>query len=457
MSAPVLSFIHELSFADLPEPVVAQSKRCLLDLIGVAAAGSSTRLSRIIGDHVVRHYGAGNGGARLLFDGRRASPPGAALAGAATIDSFDAHDGHPLTKGHSGVAVLPAILALIDDGIEADGRAILTDVVLGYEIATRAGIALHAMASDYHTSGAWNALACAAIGARLLGLDAARTREALGVAEYHGPRSPMMRCIDHPTMVKDGSGWGALAGLSAAYLAADGFTGAPALTVEGPEAESQWADLGTRWRILEQYFKPYPVCRWAQPAVEAALNLQRRSGLTARDIERIEVVTFHQAARLAVRAPRTTEEAQYSLPFPVAAALVKGAIGAAEIRGAGLEDPDVLALSQAIALTESEAYNARFPAERWAHVVFHLADGTTIRSEPATARGDPENPLAEGELAAKYRALAIPVVGPGRSARIEAAVAGLDSDEKAAADLLTGLLSPLASDSVSTQTVPGAA
>ena len=88
--------------------------------------------------------GAGAGGARILLDGRRASPAGAAFAGASTIDAFDAHDGHPLTKGHAGVAVLPALLAVADAEGGGDGRDLLAALVLGYEIAIRAGIALHA-------------------------------------------------------------------------------------------------------------------------------------------------------------------------------------------------------------------------------------------------------------------------------------------------------------------------
>src|SRR5213075_575372 len=122
-----------------------------------------------------------------------------------------------------------------------------------------------------------------------------RTREALGIAEYHGPRSQMMRCIAHPTMVKDGSGWGALAGVSAAYLARDGFTGAPAVTVEDEAHAALWDELGHRWRILEQYFKPYPVCRWAQPAMEAALSLQRSESFAAADIEHIANESFAEA------------------------------------------------------------------------------------------------------------------------------------------------------------------
>ena len=116
-------------------------------------------------------------------------------------------------------------------------------------------------------------MGCAAVTARRLGLNEDQTRHALGIAEYHGPRLPMMRGVDYPTMVKDGSGWGAMAGVSAGLMAGSGFTGAPALTVEGADVAGIWADLGDRWLITEQYFKPYAVCRWAQPAIAGALAL----------------------------------------------------------------------------------------------------------------------------------------------------------------------------------------
>ena len=109
-------------------------------------------------------------------------------------------------------------------------------LVVGYEVANRAGTVLHATAGDYHSSGAWNALGAAAAFSRLGGLDPSATVHALGTAEYHAPRAPMMRCIDHPSMVKDSSGWGAQVGVSAALLAADGFTGAPAAVLR-PSAE----------------------------------------------------------------------------------------------------------------------------------------------------------------------------------------------------------------------------
>ena len=422
-----IDFAHDLAFTDLPPDVVARAKLCLLDLVGVAAAGLSTELSRIVRAHAVRHMAAGQGGARILLDGRRASPAGAAFAGASTIDSFDAHDGHALTKGHAGVAILPALLAVADDRGGIAGREMLTGLVLGYEIATRAGIALHASAADYHTSGAWNALGCAALATRLLGLDRERTRHAFGIAEYHGPRSQMMRVIDHPTMLKDGSGWGAFAGVSAAYLAADGFTGAPAVTLEAADHAALWSDLGARWRIMEQYLKPQPVCRWAQPAIEAGLAFMREHGVPATEIARVEVRTFGNAVALGTGRPATTEAAQYALGFPLAAALVRGRVGSAEIADGGLGDPDVLAMLGRIHLVEDEALSARFPAERLAVLVVHLADGRVVASPPTAPRGDPDTFLSEPEIRAKFKGLCRGLPA-GRIERMEEALDRLDSD-----------------------------
>lgn len=416
--------------------MVAAAQRNLLDLLGVAAAGSTMPLARIVREHAVRWCAAGpGGGARLIFDGRRVGPVGAALAGAATIDSLDAHDGHALTKGHAGVAVLPVLLACAELGPDVSGAAFVTALVVGYEVAIRSGIALHASAADYHCSGAWNALGAAAVGSRLLKLTGEQTRHALGIAEYHGPRGLMMRCIEHPTMVKDGSDQGAAAGLSAALLAADGFTGAPAGTFERPAG---WDDLGHRWRILETYHKPYPVCRWAHPAIDAALDLRRQGPL---DIEAVEVVTFHEAARLTCRRPLTTEQAQYSLPFPVAAALVRGSVGTAEITGDALSDRAVLKLAESMKVSESPAYSAAFPAARRARVTVTLADGHVLTAAATESRGDPACPLTDRQLAEKFRRFAHPVLGAPHSDRIEGAVAGLIDNGPAHA-LLEEVLTP---------------
>ena len=439
-------FVHALTFDALPSDVVRQAQRCLLDLAGVAAAGSTTRMSAIARTYAATHLCSREHAARILFDGRRCGSAGAAFAGATTIDALDAHDGHRLTKGHAGVAILPALLALADDGAARGApvapREFIACLVLGYEIATRAGIALHATASDYHCSGAWNAIGSAAVAARVLGLDEMRTREALGVAEYFGPRGQMMRTCAAPSMVKDGSGWGAHAGITAAWLAREGFTGAPAVIIERDEPPL-WADLGTRWRIREQYFKPYPVCRWAQPAIEAALALQRAQRFGADEVAAITIESFAEAVELASdRAlPQTTEDAQYNLAYPVAAALVFGRVGAAEVDRAALADPRVHRLLRVITLEEDERLSSRFPAERWARVEIRLCDGSVFRSEPMEARGDPESPLSDDELKEKFFALAAPVLAATRADRIERLV--LTLTEQASLDgLLDALLEP---------------
>jgi len=434
-SYPAVKFIHSLQWADIPKAQQAMAKQCLLDLLGVAASGTRTDLSRIINSHATEQFAAGNkgNGARLLFNGATCSPAGAALANGMTIDSIDAHDGHKPTKGHAGCGVLPALLAMLDNettAADVSEEELLTLIVIGYEIACRAGIALHASVPDYHTSGAWVALAAAGIGARVLKLDEQQTREAIGIAEYHGPRSQMMRCIDYPTMLKDGSGWGAMAGVSAAYLAQSGFTGAPAISIEAEAEAKHFTDLGVKWYISDQYFKPYAICRWAQPAVVAALRLQAEHDFKLPDVANIKVGTFHESWRLATSRPSTTEQAQYSLPFPVAAALNKRQLTVAEISGAGLQDQAVLALSDTIELYEVEQYNVEFPMRRISNVTITLHDGSVLESGPTEADGDPESPLSKGELMDKFYRFASPSLGEARSKQLADYVDNMGSEQR---------------------------
>ncbi len=433
-------FITQTGWDDLPADVQHMTKRCLLDLIGVGAAGATTPLSRIIRGHAASQFGAGGTSARMLFDGRTVSPAGAALAGGMTIDAIDAHDGYPEVKGHAGCGLFPALLAMAE-GRKMSGEDFLTTLAIGYEVTIRAGLNLHRTVSDYHTSGAWVAVGIAAMSARVLGLSEDQWRHAMGIAEYHGPRSQMMRVIDHPTMLKDGSGWGAMAGVSACYLAADGFTGAPAITVEGAE---EIADLGARWMILEQYFKPYPVCRWAQPPTEAARQLRRDHDFAAAGITAIRGHTFHEAARLATAAPADTEQAQYSLPFAVAAFLVRGQIGVAEVSAAGLSDPEIIRLSHLFEPHEDVRFNAIFPSERWARIELDLADGRTLVSDDSIANGNAGNPLTDDEIDDKFATF---MAGAGCGARagdVMAAVRQLDQAPGIAAliDLITAPADP---------------
>ncbi len=442
----IVGFIHDTAFGDLPDAVVRTALRCCLDVAGVAAAGRQTSLSGIVVEHAVDFLAPGRYTSDIIFTGRTASPMGAALAGGMTIDSVDAHDGHSLAKGHAGAAVFPALHALASaghhGGQKLSGRDFLTALAVGYEVSLRAGICLHATADDYHTSGAWNALGCAAVGARLLGLSTDRTRHALGIAEYHGPRSQMMRCIDHPTMLKDGSGWGAMCGVSAAFLAGSGFSGAPAVTIEYPEARPFWEDLGRRWELLNQYFKPYPVCRWAQPAIAALASIMRRHTIDPAAVAEVEVTTFHEALRLAGHVPRNTEEAQYAIAFPVAAFIVCGGLGVEQVVDDALHDTDILDLSRRIRIRESVRYNKRFPAERWADVRLTLSSGEVIESEPTLPPGEADRPLSDGEIRSKFEHLCAPSLDARTTRRLRGTIMELNDPGRPVTGLLEVLRTP---------------
>ncbi len=417
MPNQVCHFIHDLSFPDLPPEVVEQARRCLVDLVGVAATGSTTELSRIVRDYAAHNLGGNHRPTRLWFDGRVVSPAGAALAHASTIDAMDSHDGHRLTKGHAGVALLPAAIATLEPTANATLGDVLTALVVGYEIATRAGIELHATAADYHSSGAWNAIGAAAIAARGLGLDHGATEHALGIAEYHAPRAPMMRCIEHPTMIKDSSGWGAHTGVASALLAAGGFTGAPAELLTSSSG-SLWQDLGANWLIMEQYFKSHPVCRWAHPAIDAMLHLVHQHAVAPEDIGHIEVTTFAPATTLVITTPQTTEEAQYSLPFPVATAAVHQTVTPHHVGHPELANNHVRRLAESMRVHESPAMTAVTPLRHEADVTLVMHDGRHLSSGPMIAIGDPENLLSTDALVAKFHADTQPVLGPDRSKRL---------------------------------------
>lgn len=201
----VRQFLLDISFDDLPLAVIEQAKLCCYDLLGTAVGGSRSNIASIITQHALDHFAAGANitAVQPLLGGNSISPVGAALVGATMIDALDCHDGQRNTKGHVGCSMLPSLIA----GLESQSRPVMGSeliclIVAGYEIGTRAGMALHGTVTDYHTSGAWGAVNCAALTAHILGLNKEQFNHAVGIAEYHGPRSQMMRNIDHPTMAQ---------------------------------------------------------------------------------------------------------------------------------------------------------------------------------------------------------------------------------------------------------------
>ncbi|MEZ5871936.1 MAG: MmgE/PrpD family protein [Nitratireductor sp.] len=441
----VADFVFGLVPDDFPATTLQRAALLLLDTLGVAAASAPMEAGILGRKTAALLYGAGDPafGARMLFDGRHVSLAGAVYAGATQIDNLDWHDGYNPTKGHIGVVTVPTLAALGEHTDNLSGPDALAALVVGYEIAGRAAISLHASVSDYHTSGAWNALGVVAMAARMRRQTSAMLREAFGIAEYHGPRSQMMREIANPTMLHDGSGWGALAGMSAAIQAEYGFTGAPAITVEAAEAAHHWADLGCFWQTEHQYVKPYPTCRWAHAAVDAARELCLAHKIHADEIEQVTIRSFDYAVELFPDMPDTTSKAQYSLPFAVAVMLVHGRIGLEHVSGDGLRDNRVAAMVARTQMIAEPRHQARYPAGRWADLELVMRDGRVLASGDVHARGGPERPYSASDIITKFMGTAVALLGEQRAVSIRDACLALTRPDSRFADLAAHLYDPV--------------
>lgn len=411
----VAEFVRDVCWHELPADLRDQTIRCAADLTAVAVAGSQTRVARIMADYAIANYGPGK--ATIVGTGSDSTPVGAALANGFAASSLDLDDGYRPVKGHPGAVVFPAVLSAAEQ-TGATGTEFLTALVIGYEVAIRAGLVLHPLYGFYHGTGAWGPIGAAAGAARLLCADLEQTCHALGIADFHAPITPEIRSVDHPSMLKDGIGWGAMVGLASAQLAARGFTGIPSLFDTDSSAPTFTENLRREYLLRRLYFKPHACCRWTHPAVEGAIWVMRELGLKRTEIARVRVYTFEAAMHLRLVAPRTTEEAQFSLPWAVACALIDGAVGPEQVLEYNLNDPARRALAALVETIHDPELERSFPDRALAWVEIESSDGRCVGSEILAARGDPELPLSPGELSTKFKSLCDPVLGPDHTAEL---------------------------------------
>jgi 2-methylcitrate dehydratase PrpD len=408
----VIRFIREVTWEDLPLDVRHQSKRCLLDTLSATIAGAETPVGRIMAKIARTQFGGNE--ATVLVHGFRTSAAGAAATNGFAGNALDIDDGYRLVKGHPGACVLPVILATAEQMPSCTGSEFLTALVVGYEIGIRAGRIRHACCSTYHSSGSWGAISGAAAGGRLLGLNETQLRHALGTAEYHAPIAPMMKCIATPSMGKDSIGWGAMVAMLSVLMAKEGFTGIEPLFSDTPEPE--WVkSLGHEWQILNLYFKPYAACRWAQPAIDGILKVKREHSLSASSVRGIRIRTFRAACALSLRPPANTEEAQYNIAFPVAAAFLDEEVGPRQVQPPRLFDKALLELLSKVTAEVDARFEADFPSKTYAEVIVQTREGDFFSSGRMEPRWEPPDTLpTDGELGEKFLSLAGPVIGEKR-------------------------------------------
>ncbi len=384
-------FAATLDVRALPPDVLGTAKACLLYGGAVGIAGTGLGLP----DRVARaldQEAPGEGPATRFLDGRRTGTGNAAFANAVLFHSRIQEDAHP--AGHIGVVVLPAAIARAE-AEAAPGGDLVAAVVAGYEVALRIGRdhATALSARGFRTTPAYGVFGAAAAGARLAGLDGARTAHALALAAglASGLREFVRAGTDDYAVQ---AGVAAREGLLAAALAAQGCTGPPsALDGEAGFFRAFGGDaaepgrrltegLGRAFELVRVSYKPYPVCQFHRGIVRGALELRRAAERVPLRALTIRLHPF-EADFVGVRHAGpfwSFPQTFMSAPFCAALAWARGTVSLAGLHA--FEASDVLALVgrvEVVADAERARYRPRLMA--W------LQDGRRLEWEEAEGDG----------------------------------------------------------------------
>jgi 2-methylcitrate dehydratase PrpD len=415
------SFCHNLRYDDLPAEVVDRAKYFFLDYLGVAVRGSlsdsSQPVYRLTGDL------GGAGVATLLGRQEKAAFAYAALANGTSAHSVELDDTHQGGSIHLGVSVFSTALAVAEQ-VDASGRDFIAAAVAGFEAAARLAMALRPKehyARGFHPTATCGTFGSTVAAAKLLGLSEAQLVSALGVAGSQASGS-MEFLTDGAWTKRFHPGWSAFSGIHAALLAREGFIG-PTTIIEGKDgflkAYTSQADprkitdgLGADFQILRTAVKPHSCCRYTQAPIDATLQLVKEHNLKPQDIERITIgmletgipVICEPAERK--RQPLGIVDAQFSLPFGIAVALIKRQAGLEEFSEPMLTDPLVQQLMAKVSYARDPELEKNYPREWPAWARAKLTDGREVFAHVRFPKGDPENPLSWDELIEKYRGLA---------------------------------------------------
>ena len=431
----IADFLDRLRFDTLPPAVIHQARRVVLDTVGCLLAGIPTP----VGTRSARLGTAfpHPGGATIIGSATGLSPFIAAMAHGFMANALDGDDGHRASRLHAGGVIVPAALAAAEER-DISGRRFVEAVVAGYELAHRAGIV--SQQGDISFGSAYGStFGAAAAAAHILGLGPEETISAMGIAEMHAPNSMLMGWVDarRIPMIKEGMGWSAATGIMAAHMARAGISGTLAL-FEGREDISRIGRLGADYEIEKNYFKPYPCCRWIHAPLESLLGILRKNALTAETVADIKVRTFGKAARLDQPKPPTAEDAQYSIPFVLATALLKGDFAPRDMDAERLADEAVLAQARKVRVIEDPVLDAGYPASITARVEVTTRSGAVHTRTNRSVKGNWDDPLSDEQLQAKFAKFAAGVLDAADAATACDRLKRLDATESIK-DFITSL------------------
>ena len=406
----------------------AAVKRLLMDYLGVALAGSQSESG-----HIARRFAKEQGGkpqARLIGDGARADMTVAAFANAISSHSIELDDIDVLALFHFSPPVYSAALAAAEYA-GANGKQLLTALAAGCEMMERASKATNPSLRNrgFHTTPTCGVFGATVAAGTLLKLPKDKLVSALGMA---GAQASGLMEMYGPSMQKRfNPGPTARNGVTAARMAQLGFTGADTIFEgergflktfsDATEPGALGENLRGAYELLIE-FKPYSCARPIHNAIDCALDV-RGKGVKAGDVKRIDFTRHPDWARYHQnKGPRTYHEAQVSLPFSVAVALIEGKALLEQFNDRNIRNGEVKRLMGITSIAE----DASLPRGVSCRMTATLKDGRVLTSQIDYPKGSIQNPMNDDELRAKFDSLAGPVIGAKRAATLAEQVMELE-------------------------------
>ena len=400
-------FILCTEYNEIPEKVIEQSKLCFIDFLGVALRGSETK-SGIIAKTVVSE-----GNQSTVIGHGKANALEASLTNGIFAHALDLDDGHRYAQVHPGACVIPAALSL-SEFRNISGKQFISSIIVGYQAAITLGMMVNPEHRNrgFHSTGTCGTLGAAAAASKALDLDKNQTINALGLG---GTQAAGLLETDHcGSMGKHlHAGKAAQSGVLSALLAEKGFTGAETI-LEGDEGFLKaMANINCKkiksnmdvFRILEIYFKIYPVCRHLHSSIDAILHIinENTQNLEIEEIQEITVNTYKIASEHDNYHPRSIEALKQSLPVSLAIAVLKNELSLDNLN-LNQDKKAIEEISKKIFIEYSEDFDLHYPDNRPATVIISTNNGLYEKSVDL-AYGEPENPLNKTNIIKKFHDL----------------------------------------------------
>lgn len=418
-------FVCDARLTDLDESTVRHGRWVIADSIPVIATGMQAPEMRAFADaHLTQ---AAPGRAWVLGTGRRAAPLDAGLLNGSAGCWHELDEGNQFAKGHPGIQVVPAALAVAQE-TAASGADLLLATILGYEVSSRINRASN-MRLSIHPHGTYGVIGAAVAVGKLKRLSAPQMRCLISMAATMGMSTSRNTLLEGSTVRNIYSGHSAYMGQIAVQMALSGFTGEVdgVKSVYGGGVVSDSYDparvmdgLGKEWLIAMGYFKLHPTGRYVHTAIDALENAIAQAGgrIDPETVERIDVRGYKLAAMLNGKNITTSFGARFSVPFALATILHHGKSGLTSFDDAAVANPAVQQLVQRVFVEEDPAYTVAYPGRQYCDVTIHIAGRPPITGRCEMTKGEQERPHTQQELQDKFMSLGTPIWGDAVTRRL---------------------------------------